>query len=80
MALSPAEIEQAKLTASWLNSIASGTVVTGTIAPAAAALLGVTNADGRLLGVFALVWLSVGVGLHFLARAALKRLDDHDAV
>lgn len=66
--------ERTKLTATWLNGLATAAVAVGSIAPS------ITAASGTISPVLAaglaLFWLFVGAGLHFSARAVLGRLKD----
>lgn len=68
--------ERIKLTASWLNALASAAAAAGVIAPLAAGFYGVANApaSGALLLAGAAIWLFVGIGLHFAARHVLRNL------
>jgi hypothetical protein len=76
--MTKAEEEQIKLTANWLNVVAAGIVVTGTVAPLIAYVLG-TIPNGTvspyIVGVGSIVSLVFGIALHVLARHSLKRLD-----
>ncbi|WP_156418418.1 hypothetical protein [Aureimonas sp. D3] len=67
--------ERTKLTANWLNAMASGIIVTGAIAPAIAAVLGVTSVAGWIIALSSCVWLFSGLALHFVARRILGRLE-----
>lgn len=69
--------ERTKLTATWLNALASGMVVTGVIAPAVAVFYGVLGpgeSGAAIIGISGLVWLFTGTALHFIALATLRRL------
>ncbi len=70
--------EQVKLTANWLNTMASASVVAGVIVPAAAALYGVGGYDPATAGwrfvASATIWILSGAGLHYIARQTLRRL------
>jgi hypothetical protein len=71
------ENEQVKLTAGFLNSIASGIVVTGGVAPLVAVYFGVTGPSqvstvGLLVSEVA--WIAWGIALHVTARRILRRL------
>jgi hypothetical protein len=62
--------ERIKLTATWLNTLAAASVVTGAIAPLVAIILGVQASSGvstRTLVFSAAAWLLIGVGLHLVA-------------
>lgn len=69
------ENERTKLLASTLNNIGVATIITGVVAPAAAALYGhraiSSDATAFLIGY---IWLLSGIGLHVLAQATLGRL------
>jgi len=70
--------EQTKLTANWLNAMASGVMITGVVAPAVAAYFSVpgpATAGFLALIVSAVIWLLVGYGLHWLAKVKLRDLD-----
>jgi hypothetical protein len=66
--------ERTKLTATWLNGLATAAVAVGSIAPSIAAVSGTISPI--LAAGLALFWLFVGVGLHFTARAVLGRLKE----
>jgi hypothetical protein len=69
--------EQTKLTATWLNTLGSGSIITGVVAPFAAYLFGLPGLNqlpASHFAVSALVWLSAGLALHMLARLVLRRL------
>ena len=70
--------ERRKLTATWLNSIGSGAIVTGFIAPTVATALNLgTTPPGAAVILVSLAWLTAGCALHWLARRALGgRRDD----
>lgn len=70
--------ERTKLTANWLNTIASGVMVTGVVAPAVAAYFNVPGPaqagfSSLLLG--SAIWIFAGLGLHWIARVILRKLD-----
>jgi hypothetical protein len=70
--------EQTKLTANWLNAVASGVTITGVVAPIVAAYFNVPGPSQAGLLSFLLgsaIWFSAGLGLHVLAREMLRRLD-----
>ena len=75
--MSPARIEQTKLTATLLNNLALAFIVAGFVAPMIA--FSQRGPSGPVFDVptvlFSLAWLSVGLVLHLLARASLRRLD-----
>ena len=69
--------ERTKLTATWINSVASGVTITGGAAPIVAAVLGMSGvAQVGLVALAAssVIWLFVGISLHLTARAVLGRL------
>ncbi|MCQ0988906.1 hypothetical protein [Jiella marina] len=73
--MTEAEKERIKLTASFLNIIAAGTVVTGGVAPLVGAVFGTSSVG---LGVALVSWaicLGGGICLHFAGRFFLRRLD-----
>jgi ABC-type multidrug transport system permease subunit len=69
------ENEQAKLTATALNNLAVAIWVTGLVGPVVALLYGAPGPETHgwwlLIGI---LWLSVGLGLHMLGRALLRKL------
>jgi hypothetical protein len=69
--------ERIKLTAALLNTVAGFSLTAGGIGPLIALSYGV-NAGPTLapllLGLIAVIWLIVGVGLHIPARFILGRL------
>jgi Na+/melibiose symporter-like transporter len=73
----PADVrhnERVKLTATWMNTIAAGTIVAGFIAPLAIAYYGGTSPSWqRILSALG-VSLLVGGGLHWAAWGLLGRL------
>lgn len=69
--------ERTKLTANWLNAMASGVIITGVVAPSIAVLFQLSMGIGvsPLLPVAASgVWLSSGIALDLLGRKVLGRL------
>ena len=63
--------ERTKLTANWLNAMASGVIITGVVAPSIAVLFQLSMGIGvspLLLVAASGVWLSSGVALHFAGR------------
>lgn len=72
--------ERWKLTANWLNTIAAGTVIAGCVTPLVALAYGLrTNPEAVstwVIVLLTLVWISVGVALHIMARAILGRLQE----
>lgn len=67
--------ERTKYLATLVNTVAAGTIVAGVVAPLIAFTFGM---PGPISGGFAiavsLVWLSVGVALHYMVRMILGRL------
>ena len=75
--MGPARTEQTKLTATLLNNLALAFIVAGFVAPVVAFTQRAVSSpplDG-LTVLFSVVWLSVGVVLHLVARAFLRRLE-----
>lgn len=66
--------EQVKLRAAWMNALASGVILTGAVAPAIGAALGVTNITLSLALIAAAIWLIAGFTLHVVAWRYLRRL------
>jgi hypothetical protein len=68
--------ERTKLTAGWLNALATALVAAGFFAPAAALLYGLSQFPVSAAYMFSLALgcLGLGAGLHLLARAVLGRL------
>jgi hypothetical protein len=67
--------ERTKITATWLNGLATAATAAGAIAPAAAASYGISGGQfGWRFVVGTVTWLSVGLALHLLARRVLGRL------
>lgn len=68
--------ERTKLTASWLNTLATALVAAGVFAPVAALIYGLTAAAVEGVIVTALVagCFGVGIGLHLLGLLLLGRL------
>lgn len=68
--------ERTKLTANWLNAMASGVIITGVVAPLIAVLFRISSFDfsPALIVMSSAVWLSVGVALHLLGRRTLRRM------
>jgi len=68
--------ERLKHTAAWLNSLATGLVAAGTVAPAAALIYGLSTSlvsGGAMLGL-TLACFTLGICLHLAGRALLGRL------
>lgn len=70
--------ERTKLTATWLNALATALVAAGTFASLAALLYGFSApaANQTVLVALALGCLVAGICLHWLGRAYLKRLQE----
>ncbi len=70
--------ERIKLTANWLNALATALVATGAIAPVAAWLYGFPSAvaDALDLGILSAACTLSGAGLHWLARRVLGGLKE----
>ena len=68
--------ERTKLTATWLNALATALVAAGFFAPAAALIYGLSQlAIGRgTMVALALGCLCLGAGIHIIGRAVLGRL------
>jgi hypothetical protein len=68
--------ERTKLTASWLNTLATALIAAGGFAPAAAFLYGLqsSSVDGRFLVGLILGCAVSGGCLHWLGRVLLGRL------
>jgi hypothetical protein len=68
--------ERVKLTATFLNTLASASVVAGGITSVIALLygFGATNLSGWLVALFTAMWILVGAGLHMCARFLLGRM------
>ena len=75
--MSQIQNEQTKLTANLLNNAAAGSITIGVIATGSSVILGTSAASspGAVL-VGMVFWLSAGMGLHWLARLALRKLRD----
>jgi hypothetical protein len=68
--------ERTKLTATWLNGLATALVAAGFFAPAAALLYGLSQPAIGAAYTLALAFgcLGLGAGVHMLARATLGRM------
>lgn len=72
--------ERRKLTATWLNSVASGAIVTGFVAPTIAIALNMgASPPGLPVMALSLAWLVAGCVLHWLARRVLGGRNHDDA-
>jgi hypothetical protein len=70
------ENERTKLTATWLNTLATALIATGALAPAAAALIGISIlpiAVSRVI-VLAACCIVVGSAIHLASRRLLGSL------
>jgi dipeptide/tripeptide permease len=70
--------ERWKLTAAWINAVAAGTVIAGAVTPLVAIAYGL-RADTQAIStgvviLLTLIWISVGIVLHLMARSTLGRL------
>jgi len=68
--------EQAKLTATYVNGVAIAFAALGGIAPWIPHLAQGSGSEAGRLATVSLVCFSLSVGLHYLARRALKRLKE----
>lgn len=72
--------ERWKLTAVWLNTMAAGTVIAGSVTPLVALAYGLRSdpvaVSTGLIVMLTLVWMSAGIALHMIARAILGRLKE----
>jgi len=67
--------ERTKLTATWLNTLATALVAAGAFGPFAAQLYGWANVPDRYFAaILAGLCFVGGIGLHMLGRAFLGRL------
>lgn len=68
--------ERTKLTASWLNTLATALIAAGAFAPAAAWLSGLSALPIEKVSLSALAFACVagGIGLHLIALVMLRRL------
>ena len=75
--MSPTKAEQIKLTASFMNSVASGTVLAALVGPFVGVSLGTmpTQAVWNVFGL-SLFGLVLAIILHLLARRVLANLED----
>jgi hypothetical protein len=74
--VTPSEQERIKLTASFLNALASGTILAAIVAPYIGWGLGTMQLAGGLTNVLGLSALGfvIGIVLHLLARRTLEDL------
>lgn len=77
MGRSPAEIERTKLTANFISSIASGTVLAALVGPLIGAGLGTIPSQDtwNILGL-SLFGLVIALVLHSIARRLLINIED----
>jgi hypothetical protein len=71
--------ERVKLTATWLNTLAAATIVTGVLAPIAAFVFGLPASGALSVRTFlfaAVAWLLLGMILHWVARYVLGSLQE----
>ncbi len=70
--------ERTKLTAAWLNALATALVTAGVFAPGAALLYGFSHFAIEPAGIVGLAvgCLCVGAGIHLLGRTVLGRLQE----
>jgi hypothetical protein len=68
--------ERTKLTATWLNTLATALVAAGVFAPAAAVLYGLSNLqiEREFLAAVALGCMALGVSIHLSARMLLGKM------
>jgi hypothetical protein len=69
--------ERTKLTATLLNTVASGLLITGVVAPLVALVYGVpgpAQAAGWLIAVSSFACLAASITIHFVARFVLRAL------
>lgn len=74
--------ERVKLTANWLNIMAAGTIIAGSITPLVTIAYGLRSGEPLATGtviLLTLVWISAGVALHWMAWRVLGRLQDDGA-
>jgi hypothetical protein len=72
-----AEIERIKLTANFLNSIASGTVLTALVGPFLSISMGIVRPSSNLLNLIflSLFGITIAVMLHAVALKLLSSLE-----
>jgi Na+/H+ antiporter NhaC len=70
--------EQTKLTAGWLNTLATAIIATGALAPIAAAIYGISQPTLSWIALSALsaTCFALGAFIHLLGRLALRRLHE----
>lgn len=70
--------EKTKLTATWMNTLASGSLLVGVVTPTAAVIYGPTRltAPAWAAGLAGLVFILLGLALHLFARGMLEGLKE----
>jgi dipeptide/tripeptide permease len=70
--------EKTKLTATWLNALASGSVLVGVVTPTAAVIYGPAQmtAPAWAAGLSGVLFITLGLALHLLARGLLEGLKE----
>jgi hypothetical protein len=70
--------EQTKLTAAWLNALATALLAAGFFAPAAAFIYGISQVslDRWIMVALAFGCVGLGAALHLLGRVILRRLHE----
>jgi VIT1/CCC1 family predicted Fe2+/Mn2+ transporter len=69
--------EQTKLTASWLNAISAASIAVGGFAQLAPVVSGASAAtSAATVALFGLVWIILGVAIHWAARRVLRGLQE----
>jgi hypothetical protein len=68
--------ERLKLSASWLNQLATAVIVAGVLAPLAAIVTGLQQMQltGNQMILFSVYSFCIGLALHFFARDTLNQL------
>lgn len=74
--MSPIENERTKLTATAINNLALAFAVAGFVAPLVGYSFGLASAPpvGFTTMLVSLIWLTVAIALHLLARIVLRSL------
>lgn len=68
--------ERRKLTATFLNTLASGVIIVGGLAPLAAWFYGGSYAPAGPLSAGFLICMAITVGLHLLGRLMLQGIEE----
>lgn len=70
--------EQTKLTANWLNTLATAIIATGALAPIAASLYGLSQStlSWTTVSLLSAACFGFGAFLHALGRLTLRRLHE----